>query len=274
MPPDYSQNNNGTLNNPYTPGGYEKAKLRKVVLIALGVLAAIVIVMLVLHSSQSQDQQSKYVKSATAAARKQTPNAEVRDIKVAGGFALAIVSSPTGVGQASEGNTTIFKVNADGSMTQIANGSSFSPLGLLGLGIPLATQAKLNGSSIGQVKQSLADQCGYDGGSAPGYSGFDGSFSPDEWQIDSATLDGLEQALSGAISSENASAKPDKAVICVNATQKNSNATTDTTTYISTFTLQVQFITRDGTLTNHTLTFATGPNYYRNYTLDGHDIGV
>ena len=66
--------------------------------------------------------------------------------------------------------------------------------------------------------------------------------------------------------------KPDMKVICVNATQKNSNTTTDKTTYISTFTLQVQFITDDGTLTTHTVTFAVGPNYYHSYTLDGHDI--
>lgn len=274
MPWDpYSQNSTGTNTNPYTPGGYEKAKLRKVVLITGGVLAVIAIFALTVHFTRSDSQQSKYTKSATAAARKQIPHANVTEVKVAGGFALAVVSDPTANGQAGAGNTTVFKVNEDGSMKQLANGSYFSPIDLLALGIPLATQAKLTGIDVGQIKQNLADQCGYDGGSVPGYSGFDGSsFSPDGWQIDSSTLTGLEQAVSDTVSNQNAGAKPGEAVICVNATQKNSNATTDLKTYISTFTLQVQFITADGTLTDHTLTFATGPNYYRTYALDGQNI--
>jgi hypothetical protein len=162
-------------------------------------------------------------------------------------------------------------VNKDGSMTQIASGSYFSPLDLLQLGIPLATQAKLTGSSLVQVEDSLANQCGYNDGSI-GFEGFDGSFSPGGWQIDSATLGSLEQKLSTVIGNQNASAKPDAEVICVNATQQNSNKTIDQTTYISTFTLQVQFVGNDGTLTTHTVTFAIGPNYYRNYTLDGQSI--
>jgi hypothetical protein len=268
----YSQNSNGANYNPYTPGGDEKTKLRKILLIAVGVLASIAIIALVVHFSQSESQQSKYIKSATAAVRKQIPNAKVTNVKVGGGFAIATVSDPTTESRTNIVNTAVLKVNQDGSMTQIANGSSFSPLNLLELGIPLTTQASLTGSDVGQVKQTLADQCGYDGGSVPGYSGFDGSFSPGGWQIDAATLDRLEQALSDTFSNTNAEAKAGKAVICVDASKKNSNATTDKKTYISTFTLQVQFVTADGTLTKHTLTFAIGPKYYRNYTLDGHDI--
>lgn len=273
MPWDpYSQNSTGVDNNSYTPSGYEKVKSRKLLLIAVGVIALLAIIALVVHLSQPESQQSKYIKSATAAARKQIPNARVKSVKVAGGFAIAVVNDPTASGQAGAGNTTVFKVNADGSMKQLANGSYFSSLDLLELGMPLATQATLTGSNIEQVRQNLADQCSYGGGSVPGYSGFDGSFDPDGWQIDSATLNGLEQKISDTISSQNKGAKPGKTVICVNASQKNSNAATDTKTYISTFTLQVQFVTDDGTLSTHTITFATGPNYYRNYTLDGQDI--
>jgi hypothetical protein len=264
------QNNNQIFNNPYTPGGHEKARLRKLLLIVVGVFFAIAIAILIVNLIP-ESQQSKDIKSATMAARKHTPNAKVKDVKVAGGFAIAIVSDPASEGQANSGNTTIFRVNKDGSMVQIANGSSFSPLDLLGLGIPLATQAKLTGSTIGHVKQNLATQCGYSE-STVGYTGFDGSFDPDGWQIDSATLSVLEQKLSNAISNQNYNAKLGMPVICVNATQKNSNATTDKTTYVSTFTLQVQFITDNGTLTTHTVTFAVGPNYYHSYTLDGHDI--
>lgn len=273
MPPDTSsQNSNGISTAPNTPGGYEKTKLRKLLLIATGVLATIAIVALIVHFSQPGSQQSKYIKSATAAARKQTPNAVVSDVKVAGGFALATVSDPTAQGQAGAGNVAVFKVNNDGSMTQIANGSSFSPIALLELGIPLATQAQLTGRDLSQTKQYLATMCGYSGGNVPGYFGFKASFSPDGWQIDAAALDGIEQALTTAISNKNAEAKSGEKVICVNATRENSNVSTDKQTYISTFTLKLQLITDNGTATTHTFTFALGPNYYRSYTLDGQKI--
>jgi hypothetical protein len=266
MDPDL-QNNNQIYNNPYSSAEYEKAKLIKVLLIVVAVILTIIIVIALVPESQ----QNKYTQSATTAARKQIPDAKVSSVKVAGGFAIATVSDPSAQGQANAGNTTVFKVNKDGSMVQIASGSSFTPLALLGLGIPLATQAKLTGNDIVQIKQNLAQQCGYSEGTI-GYTGFDGSFNPGGWQIDSATLSGLEQKLSNAITNQNANMKSDMAVICVNATQKNSNDTIDKTTYISTFTLQVQFITDNGTLTTHTVTFAIGPHHYRSYTLDGHDI--
>ncbi|HET9173925.1 MAG TPA: hypothetical protein VFN56_01445 [Candidatus Saccharimonadales bacterium] len=260
-------NSNQIYNEPRTPGGYEKTRQIKLLLLVIGVVLAIVVVMAVVPYSQ----QSKDIKSATTAARKQIPNAQVTNIKVAGGFALAVVRDPSATGQANAGNRTVFRVNKDGSMTQLASGSSFGPLDLLELGIPLETQAELTGSSSSQVKQNLAYQCGYNNG-AIGFDGFDGSFSPGDWQIDSATLTSLEQKLTSAISNLNGSQKSGAAVICVNATRNNSNTTTDRTTYISTFTLQVQFITTDGTLTTHTVTFAIGPNYYRKYTLDGQTI--
>lgn len=265
------QSNNQIPNNSYTAGGNEKAKLRKLLLIVVGIFLAIIVLILIVHLSQPESQQSKYTKSATAAARKQIPDAKVSDVKVADGFAIAIVSDPSAQGQANAGNTTIFKVNEDGSMLLIASGSSFTPLDLLGLGIPLATQAKLTGSDIVQLKQNLAQQCGYSEDTI-GYSGFDGSFNPGGWQIDSATLSGLEQKLSDAITNQNVNMKPGMVVICVNATRKNSNDMINKTTYVSTFTLQVQFITDNGTLTSHTVTFAVGPNHYRSYTLDGHNI--
>lgn len=266
------QSSNETNHNPYTPGGYEKTKLKKLLLIVVGVLAAIAIIAFVVHLSLPESQQSKYTKSATAAARKVTPNAVASNVKVAGGFALATVSNPTAVGQSNAGNLTIFKVNKDGSMTQIANGSSFSPIDLLGLGIPLATQAVLTGHNLTQTQQNLAATCGYSGGSAPGYIGFNGSFNPGGWQIDAGTLDGIEQALTAAIGNKNAQAGSGGKVICVNATRDKSNFSTDKQTYISTFTLELQFITSNGTISTHTFTFAIGFNHYLNYTLDGQKI--
>lgn len=260
---------NNEANQRYTTGGYSKMKVRKLLLIAAAVLA---VVALTVHFSQPESQQSKYLKSAMAAARKQIPNATVSQVKVSGGFALATVSNPATKGNADVTSVSVFKVNKDGSMTLLATNGYFSPVDLLEFGIPLATQAKLTGINLAQVQQTLASTCSYSGNNTPGYLGFDGSFNPDAWQIDSATLRDLEQAVSDTVSNTNATAAADRVVVCIKATQKNSNATTDTTTYISTFTLQVQFFTADGALTTHTLTFAAGPNYYRNYTLDGNDI--
>jgi hypothetical protein len=263
----------GYENNPYTPGGNEKSKLRLIVIaVAVFVLVCIGVIAIVTHSSKPNSQQDKNTQSATAAARKKNPNANVSNVKVADGFAISTVQDPTADSQASAGNLTIFKVNKDGSMTQIAMGSSFSPIDLLGLGIPLATQAKLFGQDLSQTEQNLANTCGYDGSGAPGYIGFDGSFDPGGWQIDATTLDNIEQALTGVLSNANAAAQQGKTVVCVNATRTNSNRSTDTTTYISTFTLDLQFITADGTISTHVFTFAIGPHYYRSYTLDGQKI--
>jgi len=264
----YSQNNNEINNSPYMPDGYEKTTQRKrLLLIVVGVIVGVGLIVVVAFLLLSPSAQDKYNKAATAAARKVTPNAVVNNVKVAGSFAVATVSDPTAKGQAKAGNATIFKVNKDGSMTQIANGSYFSPTDLLGLGIPLATQATLAGRNLAQVQKDLAGECGYTSGNVPGYIGFNGSFNPGGWKIDALTLSGLEQTLSDTISAQNARAKTSGTVICVNATRKNSNKTTDAKTFISTFTLQVQFIKGDGTITSHTLTFSNG--HYRTYTLDG-----
>jgi hypothetical protein len=262
----YSQSNNGAGDDLYTRGGYEKKKVRIVVIIVC------VLVLTVVLASVLQSRQDEPTRSATAAARKVTPNAVVSNLKVDGGFAVSTVSSPTASGQGKSGNITVFKVNSDGSMTQIANGSSFSPLDLLGLGIPLSTQAKLTGQTASQVQQALANTCDYTGGNAPGYSGFNGLFNPGGWEIDPSTLDDLEQALSATISNKNNQLSGDQKIICVNAIRENSNFTVDTQTYISTFTLELQFITGNGAITTHTFTFSIGPNYYRSYTLDGQKI--
>ena len=262
----YSQSNNVTDSNLYTAGGYEKKKL-KIIAVVVGVFVVMGILALVIVSRPN-----KYTQSATKAARKVTPNAVVSNLKVADGFALSTVNSPTANGQGKSGNLTVFKVNKDGSMTQIANGSSFTPIDYLGLGIPLATQAKLTGQSLAQVQQNLANACGYNGGSTPGYIGFNGSFNPGGWQIDAGTLGSIEQALTTAITNNNVAANNGDKVICVKATINNSNLTTDKQTYISTFTLELQFITNNGALTNHTFTFSIGPNYYHSYTLDGQKI--
>lgn len=262
----FSQNNNRAGGNLYTRGGYEK---KKIIVIAIVVGVFVIVGALAIVMVGRPD---KYTQSATKAARKVTPNAVVSNLKVDDGFALSTVNSLTSSGQGKSGNTTVFKVNKDGSMTQIANGSYFSPLDLLNLGIPLATQAKLTGQNVGQVKQALANTCGYTGGNTPGYSGFNGLFNPGGWQIDAGTLGSIEQVLSATISNKNNQTKAGQKIICVNATRKNSNFAVDTQTYISTFTLELQFITDNGAISTHTFTFSIGPNYYRSYTLDGQKI--
>lgn len=270
----FSQNRNSEAPDVlYTPGGYEKKSRQTIIIVLIvSILLGIGIIALGIRFYIDKSAQDKITNSATAAASKHTPNAQVSNVKVADGYAEAIVSDPNATSQASAGNTTIFKVNKDGSMVQIANASYFSPIDLLTLGIPLATQAKLIGSTEAQVQQTLASACNYTSGDTPGYNGFEGSFNPGGWQIDSGTLDSIEQTLTATISSKNASVNSDQKIICVNASQNNSDAKTDPQTYISTFTLQLQFITDNGTLSTHTFSFAVGPQHYHSYTLDGQDI--
>lgn len=269
----FSRNSNEIYRTAYTPGGYDKAKLRKIlIVVTVCVLISVGVVLTALLLPQSE--QSKYTKSATEAVRKNNPNAEASDVKVAGGFAIAIVKDPTDQGQSKAGSVTVFRVNKDDSMVQLATGSSFNPIDLLGLGIPLATQAKLTARNTDQVKQDLVNTCGYNGDGLPSYRGFIGSFDPNGWQIDATTLDVLQQSLAAKIASGNVKAKPGKNIICVNAIHTGSSATTDSKTYASTFTLRAQFITSDGTLTDHSITFTIGPRYYRSYMLDGQKLST
>lgn len=250
---------------------YEKTKLRKILIITICVCICIGVGIAIAFYSSRPD---KYVESATAAARKQFPDAQVNSLKVADGFAMATVRSPSSLGQASAGNITIFKVNKDDSMTQIANGSSFNAIDLLGLGISLATQAKLKDVNVSEVKQNLINTCGYSNSGVPGFRGFFSSFNPNGWQIDPNTLDVLEQSLATTINEKNIKAKPNEDIICVNAIRDGSSSVIDTKTYINTFTFRVQLITRNGTLTTHSVSFAIGPRSYRNYTLDGQNISI
>lgn len=255
-----------TNSDSFTADNPEKKKLIVIVVVSAILIVGLPVLLVI------KNRPDAYTRSATEAAKKFTPNAKVKQVKVAGGFAIATVTDPTSDGQIYAGNMTIFKVNEDGSMTQIASGSAFSPLDLLELGIPFATQAELLGSNINEVMQNLAAACGFNGGDAPGYGGFGASFEPEKWQIDSGTFDDLRQVLTASISNKNAETNSDDKVICVLATKNNSNATTDLNTYISTFTLELQFITRSGAVSTHPLSFSIGPKQFREYTLDGQKL--
>jgi len=113
--------------------------------------------------------------------------------------------------------------------------------------------------------------CNYTGGATPGYAGFNSVFNPD-WRIDAATLSGLQEGLNAAIGTANLDKPVGQQVTCVNAVTDNSSFSVDQQTYVSTFTFQVQFITNDGTLSAHTITFTVGSGSGRTYTLDGQGI--
>jgi hypothetical protein len=225
---------------------------------------------------QPKSQQSKYVKSATAAVRKQLkfPHATVSHLKVAEGFAVGSVLDTS---VSPQGFLAYFKLNRDGSMTVLASGSEINPIDLLDVGIPLATQATLARRNVGQVKQRVFSECDYNGGNVPGYYGFGGSFgSKYDWELDAGTVDRVEQTLSDTISRQNATTESGKRVVCVNVgfrDRKNSTLKVDKKTYVATMTLRVGFITSSGALTHHTLKVAWGfPDRRWRYTLDGRRI--
>lgn len=264
---NYQQNNSGMDNMPST----QKTPNKKLVFIL--VVFGIILCSALIIFAVRKDTPNSDVDKAKAAARKEIPNAEAKQVIVADGFAMAIVYVPKDKSQLGSGNTTIFRVNEDGSMTYITSGSYFSPIDLLGLGIPLKTQAKLRETELSDVKQELANTCNYGYDNKPGFSGFDGSFNPDGWQIDSASLDGITQTLDTVIEANNARSKYDDKVVCINTQIKGSNVGVDKTTFASTFTLKLQFITGNGVITDHDFTFNDGPIYSRIYTLDGQKIG-
>lgn len=257
--------NTSQFNNNYKIRRSQKIFSKKTVIIVLGLIIFFALINLAINL-KSNNQQSKYAKSATAAARKTISNANATSVKVAGGFAVANVNYPNALRP--RGYATIFKVNKDGSMVELAISNSFGPIDLLGFGIPFQTQAELTGSTLAQVQQNLANQCGYNNGNT-GFYGFNGSFNPGQWQIDATTLSGIEEKLTSVVKNQNNNINSNKSVICVTTSQQNSNFTIDNKTYISTFTLQLQFISKDGTSTKHTFNFSIGPERYSNYTFDG-----
>jgi len=260
------------LSNKNEVGGYaytpDKPAKNKVILMVLVVILLLAVTVFAVILSRPD----KFTQSALEAARKETPNAKVRDVRASGGFARAIVSDPKAESQIRSGNVTYFRVNEDETMTQIASGSAFSPIDLLGIGIPLPTQADITGISVDKVIQNLSDACGYSGSSDPGYVGFGGSFDPDGWQIDSGTLDDIEQVLNTSLNNQGTGTESNSKVVCVIATNNNSNAETDKVTYNSTFSLELNFVTGDGTVSKHAFTFSIGPRNFKSYTLDGRKL--
>lgn len=258
------------LNNPYTQNTNSvNKKVIKIIVVVFSIVLCIALVVFANYKHSPKGDEYKI----TEAARKVTPDAKARNIVVADGFAMATVYVPKGQGQLGAGNTTIFKVNKDGTMTQLANASYFSPIDLLVYGIPLETQAKLSKIDVSDVKKDLANTCGYDEEiDSPGLYGFDGSFNPDGWQIDPSSMDGINSALNSFIASSNTDKEYGNKVICINTTIKDSNIDTDKTTFVSTFILKLQFITGNGVIINHKFTFTDGPVNSRVYTLDGQKI--
>lgn len=221
---------------------------------------------------QPKSVQQKQSDNAKVAAREVTSNAEVSDVRVAGNYASAIVKDPNASGQASAGTFTIFKVNNDGSMKQLASGSRLDPLDLLGYGIKFTDQAKLTRVSPSQIQHYIASSCGYTDNN-PGYNGFDQSFNPDGWQIDPMTLSELQQKLNNTIGEQNTTTEDaDKKIVCINALTKGSDAVTDSTTFKSTFTVPLQFISKSAKVYDHTLTFEIAPKSNNVYQLDGVDL--
>ena len=260
-------------NNSYTPNPVDtKARTNRIITLTIVTILSLTVVGLAIYGFVSSGTKDDATKAATDAAREQTPDAQVTDTVVADGFAMAIVSDPHANSQANAGNMTLFTVDDNGKMKQIANGSDFSPIDLLGFGVPLETQAKLARKSVSEIRFALASSCGQTNGMEPGYLGFGGTFQPDNWQIDATTLTNLQQALSSSISSSNSKLTANDRVVCVNVTRDNSDAKTDLTSYISTFTVEADFITANGKVSNHTITFAVGPKNYQKYTIDGKQI--
>lgn len=202
------------------------------------------------------------------ATRKEIPNAEVKQVIIAGDFASAIVFVPKDPSQLGAGNSAYFTKNSDSSFTYIASGSYFNPIDLLGFGIPIDTQSKLTQTSIDTVKYNLSNSCNYHDGGVPGFINFNNSFNPDGWQIDASSMDYIHQVLGSHLSSINSDKEFDNRIICVNALKEDSLIEFNEVTFTSTFKLKLQFITGNGVTTIHNFSFTDDPAPTRVFTLD------
>jgi len=233
------------------------------------------------HAANSfADNHSKYYKAALAAARKYDgPDTKISGLKVARGFARALILNTS---VSPQSYTAIFKVHSVRSMKVIASGSAIDPVALVELHMPFATQVKLTWSgSEKSLRHAVATEGEYAEENTPGFTGFDGSFGPDSWELDAGRFDGIEHALSKAVHKRNAHTKNSKRTIDVDAAYKfnrHSKITVNKTTYLETFTLKLAFVSETGTFTKHTLKATqhpaqgpTGSSYYT-YKLDGHHI--
>ncbi len=234
-----------------------------------------------MQRASTASKSSRYYKAALAAARKSDgQDTTISDLKVAEGFAVATILNES---KSPQGYLAIFKVRSVRSMTVIASGSQIDPIELVELHMPFATQVKLTWvGSEESLRNYVAGEGEYAGESTHGYSGFDGSFGPNGWEIDAGTFDSMEAALSKAIHKRNAQANASEKTIDVDAAYKlnrDSKITVNKTTYSETFTLKLVFVSAIGTFTEHTLKATQHPGgaggvpAYFTYALDGRDIG-
>lgn len=265
---NYKQGNVSSSNSNYAQKNSRRTIV--IVLVVLGFLLGVILVTFALLSNRPTGLETQ----AALAARKEIPNAEAKEVIVADGFAIAYVYVPGDKSQLGAGQSTIFRVNQDGSMTYIASASYFSPIDLLNFGIPLETQAKLKETSLDNTKKELASSCDYEknGPEATGFSGFDGTFNPDGWEIDPASLEGIIQTLDTFAQTNNTNKSYDNKIICIVTSKEGSDITVNKSTFVSTFKLKVTLITGGGEVSDADFTFTDGPVNSRTYTLGGKTI--
>lgn len=266
----FSRNN---YNIASSVGDQQQLKKRRLLLIGLIVLFVLFVIVLAVlaQPSASQRRQQKLNQTATTASQKRrsSTNWTATNTVEAGGYASSLV---TQTGQ-SQNYIVIYKVDKTGAMTEIASGSSFTPMSLLELGIPLDTQAKLTQQSLSAVQQKLEQSCGYKGGDTPGIE----TNSFQSVQTDGvSTLGGgkmlsIQYVLGNAISTLNAAqSNADDKVVCVTAVPTNASGENDSSINLS---FQLHFFTGNGVLTTHDFTYSS-PSMMGaiTMTLDGKQI--
>jgi len=260
--------------NQYQPdqAANDQRRIRRRIVLVITIVtlfvAAVVVFAIISNPTPAQKQARQTTTTVEQTVRKKIPGANVRDVKTAGGFAMATVANPTSDAQAADGSIYIFKVDQNGNMTQLAAASSFDPITLLQLGIPFATQAQLTGQTVTQILQNL---CGPASATAPDYAGFQAIQADGQWALDTNTLISIEYRLTSYLSSQNQTIAANDQTICVIAqpTRDAQTAYPDGSTITS---WNVQFITSTGNTTTHAMTITLASDYRQTTTLDGTPI--
>jgi len=242
------------------------------VIVIIVFIAAVIGLAIIFQPSPAQKKQQQVTNAAQKAANTYVSNANansnanpavtVTNVKTSGRFAIG---TTTINGNPAQG---IFTINSDGTLTQIASGTSFSPIELLGYGMSLTDIATLTGRTIAQAQQWLFTVCNYTGGSAPGYSGFTNTFANGQVTLDPQAITTIQNALTGAIAAQNATESQSQQMVCINAVTGGSTQVANPNVNVVT-TFNVQFIAGDGTLTTHSISLTVDMNFNTTVTLDG-----
>jgi hypothetical protein len=244
-------------------------KNRMIIISAIAIfLISVITLTLLSMPTKKQQEQKKLDNTLTQTAQKARNNDALiaTNSKRSGDFAMAQVGDKVSSAK------VFYKMNADGSASQIAIQQNFDPIILLQRGMSINNIAELTNSSAVEIQKSVNTQCGYNGGNTLGF--FVGSFlggilNNGRTSLNNNDVQMLRSRITPVIQAQN-SGKKDPA-ICVVAVSTNSAQVVNPNVNVIT-SFQVQFITSSYDMTTHNIAITVDMNFHTTTMLDGQQI--